>query len=67
MLKTKIQKDHYVHIVTSNPWIMYEKMEKFILIVCPSTSTLILTLSNPRYLKKLTIRGGGALKTPYDL
>ena len=38
MLKTKIQKDHYVHIITSNPWIMYEKMEKFILIVCPSTS-----------------------------
>ena len=36
MLKTKIQKDHYIQIVTSNPWIMHEKMEKFILIVCPS-------------------------------
>ena len=37
MLKTKLEKDHYVHIVTSNPWIMHEKTEKFILIVCPST------------------------------
>ena len=37
MLKTKNPKGSYVHIVTSNPWIMYEKIEKFILVVCPST------------------------------
>ena len=45
MLKTKIQKDNYVHIVTSKQWITHEKMEKFILIVCPSTLMQILQIT----------------------
>ena len=37
MLKSKIQMNHYVYVVTSSPWIMHEKTKEFILIVCPST------------------------------
>ena len=30
MIKNKIQRDHYVQIVTSNPLIMHEKTDKYI-------------------------------------